>query len=250
MADSNRDKVNPFMEMMYQARPLEGGWSRSSKSGNRQGYQTSVSGISQGDKESEIAAFTDRSEERPEQLSQTEWDADWAVKKSMDARNKLEPSPTDSEQDFRAKQSGLLNEAFETARLSDAGIPITASQYEVFSGVNNNRRVPDLKINDGGRPRFVDIKTASLHDPQQITDIFNSREDSTGVDVVFSNSSRNIEQASLDHLKLLEKSGSQVDPTRSIRVRSNSMAEGTFITPNDMQKRIDRRANTHKTAGS
>ncbi len=215
---------------------IPGGWSTDPLSGNVPGSEPRETGLTQQQKIKSIQEFA------PEDLSSKKaTPAQLAVKASMQKYGESTKSEDPKGKIFAA---GHLNEAFETTRLA-AKLGITASQEEVY--YKTQKRIPDLTVGTGENKRFVDVKTARIHEPDQIKDMFNTETPNTGLDVAFSSSSRKIAPDSLKHLVKLEQDGSEVDPTRTLRVRSNSMKEGLFISPKEMQERIKLRNTTAQT---
>lgn len=222
-----------LLEQMIQRRAkhhgeLPGGWSESSD----------LSGVIPGENPKRVVQRDKRS--ASEQFAkQKKGVPSEAVQSSLEELKRL----SKGDHEFKA---GYINEAFETMRLSKAGVDIQRYQQEIPapSGKAANRK-PDLTIKTGqDKTRFVDVKTAKIEDKHQLSDMaaYTAPDHEAGVDVAFSVSSVDIDQDSLEHLQSL------VSDAKSIRVRSNSMREGEFITPEKMRERQQKRESTHKTS--
>lgn len=235
--------LTSFMGAKPKVEPV-GGWSREpALSGVEVGKSVPDTGIKQSDKVSIVGKhLTGRYQAREADF------ADVAMEQSLIEARKINVKDADTAK----KHTGYNNEAFETLRLKASGRQNTVdSQVEISFNDESRGKVirrPDLLQYDYGLSefRFGDIKTKEVEDPQQILDMASptpiqfrdsSHGKTTGIDVTFSNSST---QLSSDTLQTFEDYNQKHGAGR-IRVRSNSMSEGTFITPSEMQLRQNQR---------
>lgn len=245
-------KVQTTLTGLFGAKPKQepvGGWSTSPFfSGVEVGKKPSDTGINQ-DKKLLIAE--QHIQERYKAQSADMGDV--AIEQSLQQVKGITGTDSTSAQ----HKAGYINEAFETLRLKASQRQHTVESQVELSFIDKDRgkvtRRPDLLQYDRGLQefRFGDIKTRSIEDPQQIYDMahptplpFPDRTEgrTTGVDVTFSNSST---QLSPETLKGFNAFNAEHGSGR-IRVRSNSMSEGTFISPQEMLLRQQQRAEITK----